>query len=103
MAQTAIIGTELKFDLYFEPIGTVHAAYYDFSIKAYCNSRSNLAISKAECVKTSQDNYLVMVDTTTLGIGQLTFEVTAYIPDGNFEDGLRTEIVRYITDVEVIL
>lgn len=101
-SNNAIIGTELKFNLYFEPIGAIKASSYDFSIKVYCNNSANIVIPKNKCVPVDDDNFLVMVDTTTLGLGRLTVEVTAYIPDEDFDDGLRTEIARYITDVNVI-
>ena len=102
MATTSIIGTEEKFNLRISPLGDLHAADYDFSVKAYSNKSANLIIPKDECIMVDNDNFIVRVDTSALGLGQIILEVTAYIPDSDFPDGLRTEIARYTTDTLII-
>lgn len=100
---TAIIGTELKFNLYIAPISDIHAADYDFTVKVSSNSKSSVIIPKDDCIMQDDDNFLVMVDTTALGVGPISFEVIAQVPDGDFDDGFRTEIARYKTDVQIAL
>lgn len=115
MATTSIIGTEEKFNLRIAPLGNLHAADYDFSVKAYsvkvnslkanslkANSGASIIITKEELIMVDEDNFIVTLDTNTLGLGQIVLEVTAYIPDLDFPDGLRTEIARYITDTQII-
>lgn len=99
---TTIIGTEEKFNLYIAPLSDLHAADYDFSVKAYSNKRARLIIPKSECLLVDNDNFIVRVDTSAIGLGRITLEVTAYVPDNDFPDGLRTEIARYVTNTTVI-
>lgn len=98
-----IRGTEVKFNLNIEPIGDVHMSSYDFMVTAYCAGTSQkVVIQKSDCVKVDDDNYTLPVDTSALGTGQLMLDVRAYIPDTDFPDSTRTEIVRLETDIEVI-
>lgn len=52
-------------------------------------------------VKVDDDNYVACVDSTKLGVGKIMCRVTAYIPDADFEDGLRTEIETVDTNVTI--
>ena len=102
MATTSIIGTEEKFSVHIEPLGDIHAMDYNFSVKVYSNKQANIIISKGEVIFESADTFTILVDTGALGLGVITIEVTAYIPDTDFPDRLRTEIARYITDTQII-
>ena len=102
MEITSIIGTEEKFNLWLAPLGDIHASDYDFSVKAYSNKQANLVIPKHELIMVDDDNFIVRIDTSALGLGKIILEVTAYIPDSDFPDGLRTEIARYTTDTTII-
>lgn len=102
MANPIIVGTELKFSMRFMPIDNYTANDYDFSIDAYCRPNTRLTIPKSECIQENDHTFLVMVDTAAIGAGTLSFEVTAYIPDADFPDKLRTEVVRFTTNVEII-
>lgn len=102
MANTSIIGTEEKFSVRIEPLGDIHAMDYDFNIKVYSNKQANVIIPKDDVIFESADTFTILVDTSALGLGVITIEVTAYIPDTDFPDKLRTEIARYITDTQII-
>lgn len=102
MATTSIIGTEEKFSVYIAPIGDLHIIDCDFSVKAYSNSKTSVIIPKDNAIFVSDDNFIICVDTNALGLGQITIEITAFIPDLDFPDGLRTEIARYKTDTTII-
>lgn len=97
-----ILGVEKKFRLYLIPIGSVHASQYDFIIKVYCSAIRSIILSKDECIMVDDDTFVVTVDTNQIGLGNIVFEVTAFVPDGDFEDGLRTEKARYKTNVNVV-
>ena len=53
-------------------------------------------------VKVDDDNYLVIVDTTTLGIGNLHITITANVPDDDFEGRLRKEIICVPTNINIV-
>lgn len=52
-------------------------------------------------IKADDDNYVACVDSTKLGIGKIMCRVTAYIPDADFEDGLRKEVETVETNVTI--
>ena len=97
-----ILGSERKFELYISPLGNIHASQYDFTVKVFTNSAHSLQLSKDDCIMVDDDTFLVPVDTNVIGLGTINFEVTAFVPDGDFEDGFRTEKARYTTDVTVV-
>jgi hypothetical protein len=52
-----------------------------------------------------EDNYLLCVETPDalrIGRGKINAEITAYIPDSDFSDGLRTEKLMLCTDAVVV-
>ena len=108
MTQDIIIGTELKFNMLIQPIDNMHAIDFDFSVKAYGqsktggNPRAYILIQKDDCAQEDDDNYIVPVNTSTLSPGTLILELTAYIPDLTFIDGYRTEMIRHETDINLI-
>ena len=54
-----------------------------------------------ECLK-DEDNYLVLVDTTTLGVGNLHITLTAYVPDNDFGGEIRKEVVCVPTNINIV-
>lgn len=104
MVEEVIKGTELKFNLNIEPISDTHMADYDFKVVAYCpKSTGRLEVVKDECTKIDDDNYIVPIDTSNIGPGDLILDIYAYLPDEAFEDKLRTEIQRAIQDIRIIV
>jgi hypothetical protein len=53
-------------------------------------------------IRVDSNNYIVLVDTNEVGAGDLKCKVTAYIPDGDFPDELRTEVVNIDTGINII-
>lgn len=52
-------------------------------------------------VKVDDDNYVACFDSSQLGAGKIMCRVTAYIPDADFEDGLRKEVETVETNVTI--
>ena len=48
---------------------------------------------KEDCIRLDENNYLAVVDTAITGCGVLDARVSAFIPDADCEDGIRTEMV----------
>ena len=59
-------------------------------------------INKADAIRVDEDNYIVCVDTNLTGAGELKCKVTAQIPDPDFEDLFRTEIVAVDTGINIV-
>lgn len=78
---------------------------YDFSCVFYTSAKgeySYIDIPKSSMKKIDSDNYVACLNTSNIGVGELRNKVTAYIPDGDFEDGFRTEISDVYTGIIII-
>lgn len=95
-------GTELKLNIGIEPIGGLTMDEYDFSIEVYCFQNKAIKFGKADTIRVDANNYMVLVDTSALGAGELKCKVTAQIPDGDFKDGIRTEIAYVDTNITIV-
>ena len=102
MTQQIILGSELKININIEPMSDLHMKDYDFICQFYVNQNRSLKISKYAMKQIDDDNYVAMIDTSQIGVGELKVKVTAYIPDTDFDDQLRTEISTINTGIQII-
>lgn len=99
-----IRGAEIKFQLNIAPMNGFRMSSYDFRVVAYCkDTKQKLEVTKEECTMLDDDNYIVPVDTASLGLGELLLDVYAEVPDDIFPDELRTDVARLETYVEIIV
>jgi hypothetical protein len=98
------LGTEIKLNIHIDPIGELTMVDYDFTVEAYCSAKKSLIINKTQAkpVDNSNSDYIIMIDTSEIGTGNLKCKVTAYIPDGDFEDEERTEVSIIDTGIEIV-
>lgn len=75
---------------------------YNFEVEVYCSPKRPIIIPKASAIRIDSDNYVVLVDTNVVGAGDLKCKVTAQVPDGDFPDLLRTEVVCIDTGINII-
>lgn len=101
MKTKVYLGTEVKLNIHIEPMGNLSMDDYDFNVEFSCNPRKVVRIEKEELIRADSANYVALVDTTRIGIGEIKVKVTAYIPDEDFADGLRTEIVAFNSNIMV--
>ena len=99
------LGTEFKLNVHLEPLNGLHMSDYDFEVALYVYTNRKVVFQKSKLKKVDDDNYLLMVETADalrIGRGRINAEITAYIPDSDFSDGLRTEKLVLCTDVTAI-
>lgn len=99
------LGTELKINVHVEPIDGLHMSDYDFECLFYVNTNKHVVVSKADMKEVDIDNYLALITsdlTNKIGRGAIKMKITAYIPDADFPDGLRTEIAEVCTGVVIM-
>lgn len=99
------LGTEFKLNVHLEPLDGFHMSDYDFEVALYVYTNRKVVFQKSKLKKVDDDNYLLMVETADalrIGRGRINAEITAYIPDSDFSDGLRTEKLVLCTDVTAI-
>lgn len=100
--ESPFIGTELKLNIHIEPIGDTTMDDYNFEVEVYCSPKRPIIIPKANAIRIDSDNYVVLVDTNVVGAGDLKCKVTAQVPDGDFPDLIRTEVVCIDTGINII-
>lgn len=96
------IGTELKLNINIEPIRTVTMDSYDFEVEVYCSPKKTIIVKKNDAIRIDESNYVILIDTNVVGAGDLKCKVTAQIPDADFSDMIRTEVVAMDTGIKII-
>ena len=96
-----IIGTQLKLNISIEAINGYHMKDYEFSCMFYVDLDNPIIINKSQMKYKDADNYLVILDTTAIGIGRVRARITANIPDDDFDKKTRKEIVDIDTGIVI--
>lgn len=102
MESQVFFGSEIKLNVGIEPIGDLTMDDYDFECEFYCFSNKKVNLHKRAMIRRDERNYIAPIDSSALGAGSLKCKVTAYIPDMDFEDGVRTEIVYLDTQINIV-
>mgnify|MGYP006967262175 CR=1 FL=1 len=95
------LGTEFKINVHVEPIDGMHMSGYDFECEFYCYRNKTIKVSKRDMVMVDEDNYVALVDSAKIGAGKVNLLFTAYIPDDDFSDMLRTEVAYVETGITI--
>lgn len=91
----AFVGTELKFIVDITAVG-FSMVDDDFTVTIRRGSKQKV-FEKADLARDGEDNFYVCFDSAEFGNGMIQAVVTAYVPDTDFPDGLRTEV--YLMDL----
>lgn len=75
----------------------------DFDVAVYNDDKKDQQkkYKKTECILTDEYDYVVLVDSDDLGVGTYMVKLTVYIPDTDFPDGRRKEVIRINPNVKV--
>lgn len=85
------VGTDLKFAINIQCQGfSMDDDEFEITL---VNGKNRLELSKDDLVKDNNTWYLCF-DSTELGHGDVTMIVCAYVPDADFEDGVRKEVLE---------
>lgn len=93
MEEQAFIGTELKFILDIAASG-FSMVDDDFNVTLK-RGGTKKTFMKEDLVRDDEDNFYVCFDSAEFGKGIIEAVVTAYVPDSDFDDGLRTEVYKF--------
>lgn len=99
-----IIGfeTDLKLNLNIESISGYTMDDYDFVVEVYCRESQKIEIFKKDAIRIDANNYVLLVNTKELGTGSIRCKVVVDIPDKDFSDGYRKEVVFIQTGLNII-
>lgn len=102
--QKIFLGTELKLNISISRFGDTTMDDYDFDVTLIGGlfKSASKVINKDSAKRVDADNYIICFDTADLGPGVLKCKVTAYLPDGDFQDGVRTEITEIDTGIVIV-
>lgn len=95
-------GSKKKLSLHIEPIGGHTMSSYNFAVEYFTSTMRVVKLTKEDLLKQDDNTYIIRVDTTLTGCGDLKVRVIAYIPDSDFVEGVREEIYDFETDIEVV-
>lgn len=95
-------GTEFKINVNMEAISTYHMGDVDFVCVFYCRRGREVIIPKDEMIEIDEDNYVASLSSEDLGKGCLSVRYEADIPDADFSDGLRHEVVIVNTTLHIL-
>lgn len=75
----------------------------DFDVVVYNDDKKDKQkkYKKTECILTDESDYVVLIDSDELGVGTYMVKLTIYIPDTDFPDGKRKEVIRINPNVKV--
>lgn len=75
----------------------------DFDVVVYNDDKKDQQkkYKKTECILTDESDYVVLLDSDELGVGTYMVKLTVYIPDTDFPDGHRKEVIRINPNVKV--
>lgn len=97
------LGTEVKININNEPIGKQTMDDYDWAIEAYIpRGRGKVTISKEQAIRVDADNYMVVIDTSAVGVGDMYIKQTAIIPDADLADKKRTEVDVQFSGITIV-
>lgn len=99
--QKIFLGTELKLNIHIDPVGELTMDDYEFTVEVYCSAKKVISVSKNDAIRNDDSNYVILIDTANLGVGDLKCKVYAYIPDYDFDDFIRTEVVGIDTGITI--
>lgn len=88
------VGTELKFQLDITSDG-FSMADDDFKV-IISNHTKKVEIKKEDMILDENEHYLFTIDTAFFGSGDYMITTYAYVPDEDFDDGIRTEVQKQV-------
>lgn len=101
MENIIYIGSEIKLNISINPIGNYTMDDYQFECEFFCFANRRLTLGKEQMIRTDENNYVAVLDSRALGAGALRCKITAYIPDADCEDNLRTEVCMIETGMRI--
>lgn len=102
LGENSVKGTEFKVNINMTPIDNRHMSDIEWECLVFTEtSHKTLTINKREAIKVDRDNYIIRIDSNVCGAGKYYVTLTAYVPDEDFIDGIRTERRTMFTGITI--
>ena len=95
--QTVTLGSDVKIEFTADLPDGLLLKDVNFTVKVINMSEKDVDADfvKADCIMIDEGaSYVVLVDSETLGIGTLMLRLTVYIPDTDYQSGIRKEVIK---------
>lgn len=95
--QQVVLGSDVKIAFSADLPDDLLLKDIDFTVKVYNNTEKDksVTITKSECIMVGDgEDYVVLVDSETLGIGRYLLKLTVQIPDTDYQSRYRKEVVN---------
>ena len=101
--RTYTVGSQIKIPLMIPMPEGVTLEDIDFSLTVYNDDKKDMqkAFAKEDCLLKDDGVCVVLVDSDDLGVGMYMAKVTLMLPDDDFPDGLRRDVMRINTNIKV--
>ena len=93
-------GSQVVFNLHIDPVDGVSAKEYDFGVVV--SAKREVQLAKSDLAEVDDDNYIILLDTTEVGLGEIVIKVEAYLPDGRWPNEVRKEITVIHTGINIV-
>lgn len=103
--QTVTLGSDAKIEFMAELPDDLKLVDVNFEGKVVNADEADKvqAFTKADCIAVDEGkSYVVLVDTTPLGVCMLVLKLTVYIPDTDYQSGYRKQIVNINPHIRII-
>ena len=94
-------GAKQPFAVAMQPIGDYHLSNIEWRVE-YFASLGSIVIEKRDAEKDGDDKYIVTVDTSNLGTGELRAILYPQVPDARSESGYTELIIPFSTGEEIV-
>lgn len=97
----SIIGSQFKINVHLEPINDIHLDSCSFVCTFFTSSNKYITIDKKDMKKVDEDNYVALIDSSLLSVGNIKMTINIDIPDKDFPSGYRKEIKTVNTNIVI--
>lgn len=78
------LGNDILVEVSADPINGYHLSDVDFHVELRASRIKSY--EKSDCFMDDDDTFILPVNTSDLGVGEILYKITAYYPDERFED-----------------
>lgn len=94
------LGSVERYSITMNPIGLSNLRDTRWYVKV--RARQEITIDKKNAIFIDKDTYDIFVDTNLIGKGEIKMKLYIDIIDSDYDEGLRPQVVDYITGDSVV-
>lgn len=94
-------GSEFKLNVSMETIDGYHMGEIDFQCTFFTPGFDGVVLDKSDMVEIDADNYVAPLCAKDIGLGELMVKYECDVPDNDFGDSLRHEVITVSTNLMI--